>query len=154
VHPIAKYSAVSGLLLVTACGVCLLGFSLAGESFAPVPSPSASETETIASVRATEARPQSALLGSDPQRVAQEAEERQSWVEVVDAVNMRQGPSSANAVIRVQLAGTQLRVESRDGQWVEVSEPDSGETGWVFDAYVKSIAPASRRAEAAETTIR
>jgi uncharacterized protein YgiM (DUF1202 family) len=154
VHPIAKYSAVSGFLLVTACGVCVLGLSLAGERFTPVPSPSASETETIASVRATKARPQSALLGSDPQRVAQEAEERQSWVEVVDAVNMRQGPSSANAVIRVQLAGTKLRVESREGQWVEVSEPDSGETGWVFDAYVKSIAPASRRAEAAETTIR
>ena len=90
----------------------------------------------------------------EAQQIAQEAEERQSWVEVVDAVNMRQGPSSANAVIRVQLAGTKLRVESREGQWVEVSEPDSGETDWVFDAYVKSIAPASRRAEAAETTIR
>ncbi len=148
----AKYTAVSGLLLVTACGVCVLGLSLAGESFAPGPSPSASETETIASVRATKARPQSALLGSDPQRVAREAAARQSWV--VDAVNMRQGPSSANAVIRVQLAGTKLRVESREGKWVEVSEPDSGETGWVFDAYVKRIAPGSRRAEAAETTIR
>src|SRR5690606_15296518 len=110
VHPMARYTALSGLLLVTACGVCVLGLSLAGESFAPVPSPSASETETIASVRATQACPQSALLGSDPQRVAREAEARQSWVEVVDAVNMRQGPSSANAVIRVQLAGTKLRV--------------------------------------------
>ncbi|MGK2921168.1 MAG: SH3 domain-containing protein [Methyloceanibacter sp.] len=153
-HPIAKYAAVSGLLLVTACGVCVLGFSLAGERFATVPSPSASETETIASVRATKARPQSTLLGSDPQRVAREAAARQSWVEVVDAVNMRQGPSSANAVIRVQLAGTKLRVASREGKWVEVFEPDTAETGWVFDAYVKRIAPVSRRAEAAETTIR
>ena len=79
---------------------------------------------------------------------------RRNWVEVVDAVNMRLGPSSANAVIKVQLAGTKLEVASREGKWVEVIEPATGGTGWVFDDYLKPVAPASRRAEAAETTIR
>ena len=47
-----------------------------------------------------------------------------------------------------------LEVASRDGKWVEVIEPETGETGWVFDAYVTPATPAARRAEAAQKTIR
>jgi hypothetical protein len=35
-----------------------------------------------------------------------------------------------------------------------VVEPDTGGTGWVFETLVKSIEPASRRADAAETAVR
>jgi hypothetical protein len=35
-----------------------------------------------------------------------------------------------------------------------VVEPDTGGTGWVFETFVKSIEPASRRADAAETAVR
>lgn len=153
-HHTAKYAAFSALLFVTACGVCALGFAVAGENFARAPGPGTQAAETMETARTTFARPQSALLGSNPERVAHEAAARQRWVEVVDAVNMRQGPSSANAVIKVQLAGTKLQVASREGKWVEVIEPDTGGTGWVFDQFLKPIAPASRRAEAGETTIR
>jgi len=148
----AKYIVVSGLLFGTACGVCALGLSVAGERFVRSPSPGTPGAETA--VRVTSARPQSALLGSNPERVARDLTSRRNWVEVVDAVNMRLGPSSANAVIKVQLAGTKLEVASREGKWVEVIEPATGGTGWVFDDYLKPVAPASRRAEAAETTIR
>lgn len=153
-HTRTKYLVLSGLLLVSAGAVCALGFSLAGEQFVRAPSPPASEAGTVASVRATEVQPRSALLGSDPERVAREVEARQGWVEVVHAVNMRQGPSSANAVIKVQRAGTKLRVASREGLWVEVIEPETGGTGWVFDRHVRPVAPAVRRVEAAETTVR
>lgn len=148
----AKYLTLSGLLFATACGVCALGLSVAGERFVRAPSPDDPVAETA--VRTASARPQSALLGSNPERIARELASRRDWVEVVDAVNMRKGPSSANPVIKVQLAGAKLEVASRDGRWVEVIEPATGGTGWVFDDYVKPVAPASRRAEAADRTIR
>jgi len=151
VHHTAKYAAFSSLLFVVACGASAFGLSVAGKLFAPQASSERPVAQTAEMARATQSRPQSALLGSDPERVSAA---RQDWVEVVDSVNMRQGPSSANAVIKVQLAGTKLRVASRDGKWVEVVEPKTGGTGWVFDDYVKPVAPASRRAEAAETAIR
>jgi Bacterial SH3 domain len=155
VHPIAKYAAISGLLFVAACGVCAAGFSVAGERFARAPSSAPHDLEAAAaSVRAAEAQPQSGLLGSDPERLAKEAAARRGWVEVVEAVNMRQGPSSANAVIKVQLAGTKLKVASREGKWVEVIDPETDVTGWVFHRHVKTLASASRRAEAAGTTVR
>jgi uncharacterized protein YgiM (DUF1202 family) len=154
VHHTTKYAAVSGLLFAGACGVCALGLAAAGEGFARNASAEAPVAEIATLERSADARPRSPLLGANPERVARELAARRSWVEVVDAVNMRQGPSSANAVIKVQLEGTTLRVASRDGSWVEVVEPETGETGWVFEDYVKPIAPASRRAEAGGTTIR
>lgn len=150
----AKYAAATGLLLAGACGLLALGFSVAGEGFARNPSAAAPVVETAALKRSPDAHPSSPLLGADLERVARELEARRSWVEVVDAVNMRQGPSSANAVIKVPLAGTKLQVSSREGSWVEVVELETGGTGWVFEDYVKPVAPASRRAEAGETTIR
>ena len=153
-HHTAKYAAFSSLLFVAACGASAFGLSVAGNFFAPQASSERPVAQTAEMARTTQSRPQSALLGSDPERVARDSAARQDWVEVVDSVNMRQGPSSANAVIKVQLAGTKLRVASRDGKWVEVVEPKTGGTGWVFDDYVKPVAPASRRAEAAETAIR
>ena len=130
----AKYAAVTGLLFAGVCGLLALGFSVAGEGFARNPSAAAPVVETDALKRSPDAHPSSPLLGADPERVARELEARRSWVEVVDAVNMRQGPSSANAVIKVQLAGTKLQVSSREGSWVEVVEPETGGTGWVFEA--------------------
>lgn len=152
-HHNTKYAVAAGVLFVAASGVCVLGLAVAGDRFA-TPRSIASTIETAAVERSARSRPKSVLLGQDPERVARQVAERRSWVEVVDSVNMRQGPSSANAVIKVQLAGTRLRVASRDGKWVEVVEPETGGTGWVFENYVRPLAPASRRAEAGETTIR
>jgi uncharacterized protein YgiM (DUF1202 family) len=152
VNHTAKYLGLSGLFFGTACAVCAVGLSVAGEQF--VRAPSADNTVTEKVVRASSAEPRSSLLGSNPERVVREVTSRRKLVEVVDAVNMRTGPSSDDAVIKVQLAGTKLEVASRDGKWVEVVEPATGGTGWVFDAYVKPVASSSRRAEASERTIR
>lgn len=153
-HYTLKYATVSVLLLAAASGLCAFGLKVAGERFAPVAASGTAAAESAELARNTSSRPQSVLLGSAPELVARQADARREWVEVVDAVNMRQGPSSANAVVKVQLAGTTLRVASRDGQWVEVVEPETGGSGWVFAKFVKPVAPASRRAEATEKTVR
>lgn len=159
-NAITKYAAVSAILLSVTGGVSALGLAAAGDLFAPstpqdrpgLAVPSRAETE-----ESIGRRPTSSLLGAEPAQIA-EADSapggKGRWVEVVDAVNMRKGPSSANAVIKVQLAGARLRLASREGEWIQVIEPKTGGTGWVFEKFVKHIDPVSRRADAVETAIR
>jgi len=100
--------------------------------------------------------PASKLLGSEPEGVEQnpvDTNRDYEWVEVTDAVNMRSGASSADPVIKVQLEGTQLRVVSRDGNWINVVEPGSGVQGWVYKKYVQLAEPAFRRARVAGATV-
>jgi uncharacterized protein YgiM (DUF1202 family) len=94
------------------------------------------------------------LLGSKPEDIAQSSTEARDrnvdWVQVVDAVNMRSGASSAGSVIKVQPEGTRLRVVSRDGNWIQVVEPESELQGWVYETYVRSVAPTPQRARVAD----
>jgi SH3-like domain-containing protein len=92
-----------------------------------------------------------ASSGDSPSAAAEDDDKE--WVEVIDAVNMRSGPSSAKPVLRVQMAGARLQVASRDGRWVEVVEPDTGQRGWVFERHVKLVEASSRRAAIAGTEI-
>ena len=61
------------------------------------------------------------------------------WVEMTAAVNMRVGPSSGTRIIKVQQAGTRLRLTSRNNDWVEVEAPDSGEAGWIYSKFAAPI---------------
>jgi uncharacterized protein YgiM (DUF1202 family) len=154
---ITRYAAVSAILLGASGAVGALGFAAASDLFAPSSPQRAVAASSAETNGQTGERPTSSLLGAKPQHVAEggiDANQKGLWVEVVDAVNMRKGPSSANAVIKVQLAGARLRVASRDGVWVEVVEPKTGDTGWVFGKFVKHIDSISRRADAGETAIR
>ncbi len=157
-NAITKYAAVSAILLSATGGVSALGLAAAGDLFAR-----SSPQELVAVVSRAEMehsigkRPTSSLLGAKAEQTAEAGSEptgKGRWVEVVDAVNMRKGPASATEVIKVQLPGAKLRVASREGAWVEVLEPKTGGTGWVFEKFVKHIDPVSRRAEAGETAIR
>jgi len=85
-------------------------------------------------------------LASSGETLLSEVEDDKEWVEVTGAVNMRSGPSSANPVLEVQLEGARLQIASRDGRWVEVVEPNTGQRGWVFDRHVKPADSVSRRA--------
>jgi len=68
--------------------------------------------------------------------VAEKDRRTGEWMQVVSGVNMRAGPSTANPVITVQRRGTALEVLARDGAWIEVRNPDTGETGWVYASYL------------------
>ena len=132
----AKYAAFSAILLSAACGVIALGFAAAGDLFAR-----SSPQKLVAVVTRAEIedsigkRPTSRLLGAKAVQTAEAGKAPGSkgrWVEVVDAVNMRKGPTSATEVTKVQLPGAKLRVASREGAWVEVVEPKAGGTGWAL----------------------
>ncbi|MFD0987908.1 SH3 domain-containing protein [Methyloligella solikamskensis] len=156
-----RYTAVTGIAVLVAMAFAVFGLNLAGQTFAGPSDTGGGESVGAATEDPDISEPTSALLGrsekvvnpaahgDDAQKLSQA---RKDWVEVVDAVNMRAGPSSSNRVIEVQLAGSQLQMGDRDGGWIQVIEPDSGAQGWVFEKYVKRINPASLRANPGTTT--
>lgn len=156
-NSIAKYGAVTAGFLLATGALSAFGLSIAADLFTP-----ATQNETAEVVLAAQdtsgsaevKRPESALLGAKEAPVSARDDGTDEWVEVARAVNMRSGPSSANEVIKVQVAGTKLRAAARDGKWVQVIEPDAGSSGWVFGTFVKAIPSASRHADAAETVMR
>ncbi len=60
-------------------------------------------------------------------------------VELKGFVNVRESPSSNAATVRVMDDGTKLRVIARKGGWVQVTDPATAETGWVYSRYVASV---------------
>jgi hypothetical protein len=61
-------------------------------------------------------------------------------VELTGSVNVRESPSSNAPTVRVMEGGTKLRAISRKGGWVQVTNPLTQETGWVYARYVASAA--------------
>src|SRR5262249_33827931 len=47
-------------------------------------------------------------------------------------VNLRQAPSPSAKVIRVVAKGTKLRVVTRKGRWVQVTDPANSAKGWIY----------------------
>jgi hypothetical protein len=60
------------------------------------------------------------------------------WVEVAGAVNVRESPSATGQTLRVAEKGAKLRVMSREGNWVQVSDPTTSETGWIYARFVQT----------------
>ncbi|ODS03405.1 hypothetical protein AUC71_00895 [Methyloceanibacter marginalis] len=59
------------------------------------------------------------------------------WVEVTNAVNLRADSSGDGKVLRVVQKGTKFRSTGRDGNWVQVSNPDTSEKGWIYTRFLK-----------------
>ncbi len=135
-----------------ATGVSALGFALASSTFSGSP---VEDTFDPVLAHPTEVAtgPASELLGAKSIAPAGDGSQG-DWVQVVDAVKMRQGPSSTHAVVAVQRSGKRLRVLSRDGRWIEVVELASGRRGWVYGKYVERVESGSQHAEVPTTRVR
>jgi uncharacterized protein YgiM (DUF1202 family) len=159
-----RYALIVALLTAATSGAGTFGFAIAMKAFAPElcnlgePGRVLLKSRHPGAVAEVGSAPTSPLLGATapPSKPAEEdtapaaddaVSDGHEWVEVTDAVNMRRGASSADPVIKVQLEGTRLRVRSRDGGWVKVVESGTGEEGWVYGQYVKSVQAASHRAD-------
>jgi hypothetical protein len=57
-------------------------------------------------------------------------------VVVASAVNMRTGPSTSAQTIGVAQAGTKLRIAAQDSGWVQVINPVTQETGWIYSGFL------------------
>ena len=59
------------------------------------------------------------------------------WVAMAGYANLRAEPSSTAETIKVAEKGMKLRVAGRKGNWVQVTDPATSETGWVYSRYVE-----------------
>ena len=64
---------------------------------------------------------------------------RTNWVMPSAYVNLREGPSSSASVVDVVAKGTKLRVTGRKRGWVQVTNPATSHTGWIYAGKVKAV---------------
>jgi len=62
---------------------------------------------------------------------------KDEWVAMSSYANLRIAPSSTAETVKVAEKGTKLRVAGRKGNWVQVTDPATSETGWVYSRYVE-----------------
>jgi uncharacterized protein YgiM (DUF1202 family) len=61
------------------------------------------------------------------------------WVKPSAYVNLRDGPSSSSAVVGVVAKGTKLRVMGRKRGWVQVNDPATSQSGWIYSGNVDAL---------------
>jgi uncharacterized protein YgiM (DUF1202 family) len=54
------------------------------------------------------------------------------WFTAPQFVNLRKGPTSSSAVISIVAKGAKLEVLGRKRGWVQVTNPDTSEKGWIY----------------------
>ena len=110
--------------------------------------PSAPQTETAAAAPEEAApapveQPKAARQEPEPGPLgrlvaaASELTSKDQWVEVASAVNMRTDASGDGKILKVVQKGTKLRVKSRDGNWIQVANPDTKEEGWIYTRFLE-----------------
>ncbi len=60
----------------------------------------------------------------------------QEWVEVSSPVNVRSAPTPQSETVNVAEPGKRYQATGRQGSWVQVTDPATSETGWVYARYV------------------
>jgi hypothetical protein len=69
---------------------------------------------------------------------------KDEWVALSGYANVRAAPSSTAETLRVAQKGTKLRVTARKGSWVQVTDPATAETGWVYSRFVETAQTPAR----------
>jgi len=75
-----------------------------------------------------------------------------NWVQPSAYVNLRDGPSSSSRVVGVIAKGAKVPVLDRKRGWIQVSNPETSEKGWIYSGYVGGghhVRPRKRAAAAA-----
>jgi uncharacterized protein YgiM (DUF1202 family) len=62
-----------------------------------------------------------------------------NWVRPSAYVNLRDGPSSTARVVAVVAKGTKLRIAARKRGWVQVADPATSQTGWIYSGHTEIV---------------
>jgi hypothetical protein len=74
-----------------------------------------------------------------------------NWVAPSVYVNLRNGPSSSAPIIGVIAKGTKLMVMSQKPRWVQVTNPETSESGWIYARTVPGLAGPGRGFERSDS---
>ena len=87
------------------------------------------------SVQLDEQRPatgQAAQTSPDPNEI--------ELLKVNSAANIRSRPSASAEIIGIAHAGAEVQVASRDSGWVQIIDPWSSRTGWIYSKFLAPLA--------------
>jgi hypothetical protein len=68
-------------------------------------------------------------------------------LKVASAANIRSGPSASAEIIGIAYAGAEVQVASRDFGWVQIIDPWSWRTGWIYSKFLAPLAIPSAPAD-------
>lgn len=68
-------------------------------------------------------------------------------LKVASAANIRSGPSASAEIIGIAYAGAEVQVASRDFGWVQIIDPWSWRTGWIYSNFLAPLAIPSAPAD-------
>jgi hypothetical protein len=63
------------------------------------------------------------------------------WMETKTAVDMHAKAEQSSETVKVADKGLKLRVTARDKNWVQVNEPTSSTTGWIYNRFLQPAEP-------------
>jgi len=87
--------------------------------------PSPAEAETVGAIESD---------SSEPQAPAE-------WMETKTAVDMHARAQQSSETVKVAEKGIKVRVTARDKNWVQVNDPTSSVTGWIYNRFLKPTEP-------------
>jgi uncharacterized protein YgiM (DUF1202 family) len=60
-------------------------------------------------------------------------------LKINSATNIRSGPSASAEIIGIAHAGAEVQVASRDSGWVQIIDPWSSRTGWIYSKFLAPL---------------
>jgi hypothetical protein len=85
------------------------------------------------------AKPHDGGYGLGP--ATQAAQAPDEWMETKTAVDMHAKAQQSSETVKVAEGGLKVRVTGRDKRWVQVNDPKSATTGWIYDRFLKPAGP-------------
>jgi hypothetical protein len=73
------------------------------------------------------------------------AEAPAEWMETKTAVDMHAKSQQSSETVKIAEGGTKLRVTARDKNWVQVTDPASSTTGWIYNRFLQPTEPPAEK---------
>jgi hypothetical protein len=65
------------------------------------------------------------------------ADEPAEWMETKTAVDMHAKAQQSSETVKVAEGGVKMRVVARDKRWIQVTDPATSTTGWIYDRFLQ-----------------
>jgi hypothetical protein len=72
---------------------------------------------------------------------ADDAQTSSEWMETKTAVDMHAKAEQSSETVKVADGGVKMRVTARDKNWVQVTDPKSSTTGWIYNRFLQPADP-------------
>ncbi|HZP10016.1 SH3 domain-containing protein, partial [Methyloceanibacter sp.] len=88
------------------------------------------------------ARPHDGGYGLGP--VSEEPQAQEEWMVTKAPVDMHAKAGQSSETVKVADKGVKLKVVARDKNWVQVTDPKTSITGWIYNRFLTPAAPVAQ----------